>query len=267
MNLLLAAMTGWGKSYTAQAWIEENLDDYDRVIVLDYKQEYGGLLEAFDPLKRVIVGPNEVGKSVKWWYGVLKANRGLVLPRYQLKPADWRDVVGTIVSAARAFDGSVLVAIDEAQVVAPQQGGYPEPVKLLATTGRGELTSSMWITQRLAELDETIVTQCTARLVGGFGVRSDRQKIGRAVGYPPDVHNPDAGQVHDLPESLHAEEGALPVRKFTDGGGDVYGSEWIYSDDQGERRRYDTRNLQMYSEHIGPQGKTISPPSFDSESP
>jgi len=38
------------------------------------------------------------------------------------------------------------------------------------------------------------------------------------------------------------------------------GSEWIYSDDDGDRRRIDSRTLSMGSDHHGPEGLDLSKP-------
>ncbi|MFU1780712.1 hypothetical protein ACM16X_04960 [Haloarcula japonica] len=46
MNLLLAAQSGWGKSFKAQHVMEENIPEYDHVVVLDFKDEYRGLAKA-----------------------------------------------------------------------------------------------------------------------------------------------------------------------------------------------------------------------------
>lgn len=261
MNLLLAAQTGYGKSFTSQGVVETNLSEYERVIILDYKDEYTGLVETYDAVKRFIVGPNEHAKAPGWWLALIEANEALQLPRHQLNADQWREVCGHIVSAARAYSESILVVIDEAHFVAPQDQGYPTSIKGLATTGRGEGASSIFITQRLQELRQTIISQCTAKLLGGFSDDRDLKKIGRAIDYPVDVHRPGGIPVPGLPESLHApDEGAISVRKFTDDQEHVVGSEWIYSDDSGSRDRRDTREMNPTAPHYGAQGKQIKWP-------
>lgn len=263
MNLLLAAQTGWGKSYHTQAYLEANLDEYDHVIILDPKDEYTGLVEAHATVKRKIVGPNEQANPPEWWAALIAGFHALQLPQYDLLPEQWREVCGRIIHAARAVDGSVLVCIDEAHEVAPQDEKYPPPVKLLATKGRGELASSVWVTQRLQELDKTIVSQCTARLLGGFEEENDLKKIRSSASYPVDVHNPQLNRVPNLPEELHhPEDGPVPVRKYVDERGNTTGSEWIFSDDAGARERRDTSNLRMQAKHHGAQGKGLKKPDY-----
>lgn len=263
MNLLLAAQTGYGKSFHSQAYIEVNLDEYDRVIILDPKDEYTGLVEAHEEVKRFIVGPNEQEKSEQWWAAFLEENPKLQLPQHDLLPEQWREVCGRIIHAARSIEGSVFICIDEAHEVAPEDGSYPEPVALLATKGRGELASSLWITQRLQKLDKDIVSQCTSRLLGGFEEENDLKKVRKEVGYPADVHNPQLDRVPGLPEELHhPEEGPVPVKKYVDEDGNTTGSEWIFSDDAGRRERRDTSTLQMTATHHGPQGKGLKSPDY-----
>lgn len=261
MNLLLAAVTGWGKSYHTQAYLEENLSEYERVIIADYKDEYTGLVETHEQVKRFIVGPHETGYPPEWWAALIENNQALQLPKYKLSAEQWREVVAKIVYAARER-GDVLICIDEGHHVAPQGEGYPQPLKGLATTGRGEEVSSMWVTQRLQEIDETIISQCTTRLLGGFTSDRDRNKLSLAVDYPIDVHNPTTTRVPGLPQELHVDGEPLPVRRFENDAGDTVGSEWIFSNDRGELERRDTRNMRMQAPHYGPQGKDIKHPDY-----
>lgn len=188
-------------------------------------------------------------------------NPQLVLARNGLDADRWRAVCAEIVAAIRDLDLSVLVVIDEAHFVAPQDAKLLEPIKGLATTGRGEQVSVIWVTQRLAELDSTVISQCTAWLLGGFTSDADLNKLKEPLEYAVQAHKVGGQHVPGLPEALHApDEGAISVRKFTDDADHVVGSEWIYSDDSGTMERKDTSDLQMRSEHVGAQGKRIRMP-------
>lgn len=258
-NLLIAAESGWGKSWYSQAWIEANVPEYDYALVLDFKDEYRGLVKA-DLASHWIAGPTERdGWDVGTWRSVLEDNPGLVVARYDgLDPGGWREVCATAIAAARSADGSALVAVDEAHFVAPQREGYPDPIKGLATTGRGEGVASLWITQRLTELDETIVSQCQGRVLGGFGSNRDLDKVRPVCEYPVEVHDPRRDDVAGVPEDLGGPT-APPVRKWADGDG-IEGSEWVYSDTSGERRRIDTREIDMESTHYGNPGNPLRMP-------
>jgi hypothetical protein len=254
MNVLLAARTNYGKSYTAQRFIELNADHYDRVVVLDYKDEYKGLVEA-GLLKRYPTGPKELeGAGVVWWQQLIQSHDGLQLPRKEVDDEEWREIASTIAKAVREMDESVFLAIDEAHFVAPQSQ-LRSPLRGLATTGDGEGVSTVWITQRLAELDETVIAQCTAKMLGGFNSDADLRKIQSKIDYPAEVHNVErSGSIPNLPDSLHdPSEGPIPLRRHTDEEGNTTGSEWVWSDDQ-DLERINTRDDDRWtckSNHYG----------------
>jgi len=253
-HALIAAKSGWGKSWMCQWWTEDNAPEYDYLLVLDYKDEYRGLVK-HGLAKWAAAGPGEVGATAANWGDVLKETGALVLSRYRLRTEQWRDVCADTIRAARSLDGSVLVVIDEAHFVAPQSEGYPDVIEGLATTGRGERVSSMWVTQRLARLDETVIAQMMVRMLGGFSSDADLAKVGKVIDYPVDVHNPQVSTVSGLPEDLEADDaGAVPCRLF-----DI-GSEWIYSTDSGDARRVDSSALSMDSTHYGPEREDLSTP-------
>lgn len=264
MNQLFAAQSGWGKGWTCQAYTETNTEEYDHVAVLDYKDEYRGLVKA-GFAKHWIAGPKERGWTADAWRSLLESNPKVVIARHGLTEDHWSEVCAKIAKAARSLAGanSVLVVVDEAHFVAPQGGKLDPALKGLATTGRGENCSSMWVTQRLQELHETVIAQCQSRMLGGFQSDRDLRKID--VEYPREVHRPGASELPYLPDALHAPDaGPVPLRKFEDDHGDTVGSEWIYSDDSGTLERIDTRQVRMESTHYGRQGKPLRrPPTHD----
>ena len=257
---LLAAMSGWGKSWYAQLLFETNLPEFDLVAIFDYKDEYRGLVKA-DLASHYIVGDRETAWSVEDWETFFESNPKVVLARHRLKPEEWREVVAKAVQALRNLAGpdrATLAGVDEAHFVAPQSGKIPDAIEGLATTGRGEGASSIWITQRLAKLDETVGSQCDERIVGGFSGDRDRGKIDPE--YPEDVHNPQARSIARLPEELRVDGENLPLRRFEEGGSTV-GSEWVYSNNKGEMERRDTREMTMQTTHYGPEGHPIHDPA------
>jgi hypothetical protein len=254
---LVAGKSGWGKSWLCQWWTEDNTPNYDRLLVLDYKDEYRGLVKA-GLATWGMAGPKELDVDAHAWRSVLEQNTALVVARHRLQTEQWRDVCSEMIRAARSLDGSCLVVVDEAHFVAPQSKGYPDAIEGLATTGRGERVSSMWVTQRLARLDETALAQMTVRMLGGFSSDADLGKVQRIIDYNVDVHNPQLSTVRGLPEKLNADHSG-PVRKYTENGSTV-GSEWVYSTDDGELRRIDSRELEMQSTHYGPEGEDLSTP-------
>jgi len=248
---LIAGKSGWGKSWLTQAWTEDNLGNYEAVLLLDYKDEYRGLAKA-GLSKWVAVGRQEAALGVDAWRELIQTNGRLVAAR-SVDLAEWREACERMILAARDLPVPVLVVVDEAHFVAPEGGGYPDGIEGLATTGRGEQTSSAWVTQRLQNLDETVISQCDTRLLGGFESDRDLTKLEGVVGYGADVHDitaADPGGRWDDPVTKHPA---------SDGDG-LAGSEWIYSDDSGDVRRVDSRDMSMQSTHYGGSDVSMTPP-------
>lgn len=261
----MGAKSGWGKSRETQVWAEENIkgDTFDGVVILDYKDEFRGLVkEGF--ARYWGAGPKEAEWSATEWRQVIEENPNLTIGKHnQMNAEDWReDICGPVVAACRQL-GDILIIIDEAHFVVPQSGSIPDSVGGLGTTGRGEGCSSILITQRMQMVDEDFVSQLTAWMLGGFGSDNDRDKLGGIVdGYPVEVHNPTATTISNLPEELYVEGEALPLRKFKNDAGQTIGSEWIYSNESGELKRYDTRYSTMESTHYGQSGNAIERPDY-----
>lgn len=262
MNLGVAAKSGWGKSYIAQAIIERNITKYQYALLLDYKDEYRGLCSKRHgpaPAKHWTAGPVELEQFRPEHYAeLLRRNGAVVLARHpRMDVADWREVCADAITGARTLRDA-LVAVDEAHFVAPQRGGYPDPIKGLATTGRGEGVSAAWVSQRLAELDETVIAQWDGRFFGGFGSDADLGKIEKVVEYPSETHKAGGIDVPGMPAALQADDaGAVSVRRWRDGD-TVTGSEWVYSDDDGEQYRLNSAEaFAPECEHVGASGKSI----------
>jgi hypothetical protein len=250
MNVLFAARTNWGKSWASQAFVERNAPEYDRVLIADYKGEYTGLVES-ELAADWPVGTEELDVGPDWWSRMIGLNEGVRLRRDGITDGDWREILADVSRAARDVSESVFLVIDEAHFVAPQRPAYPEEIKGLATTGDGEGVSVVWISQRLTELDETIIAQAGASMIGGFTSDQDLRKIRGVTEYPIEVHNDQLDrEISGLPEELHAEEGPIPVRRFTDDDGATIGSEWIYSEGS-DLSREDTREWDMTATHYG----------------
>ncbi|MBX0322473.1 ATP-binding protein [Halomicroarcula sp. F13] len=242
--------------------MESNADAYESLTVLDYCGEYRGLVKA-GLASHWIVGPAEKDLSADQWRHILVSNPHVVLERHSVLTADeWRVVCARVAAAARTIDRDELIVVDEAHFVAPQKEKTPKPIKEIATTGRGDGTSSMWISQRLAELEKTITTQCQARVLGGFR--------GGDVGavdleYPEDLHNPATDvPASRLPDALLPTDRKTPttLQLHKDDDGNTVGSEWVYSDNSGEVRRINTANVTMHSTHYGSEGNDLQPPEY-----
>ncbi|WP_058365052.1 hypothetical protein [Haloparvum sedimenti] len=266
MNLAFAAGSGYGKSWGAQAVTEKNLHNYGRVLVLDYKGEFRGLVSKDHgpaPCKHWIAGPREQQFGAAEWRQLLEANEKLVLERHQQQTTndEWRQICAKAIAVARQL-GDVLIVIDEAHFVAPQTGKVPDAIKGLATTGRGEGVSSIWVTQRPSELEETVWGNCQARILGGFNSDNDLKKIKGVVEYPEEVHKPGGNPLPALHDDLLADGEPVSLRKRTtvadDGTERVSNSEWVYSDNDGDVERFwSSDRWSPECDHVGSAGKKI----------
>lgn len=273
MHGLFGAKSGWGKSWYLQAWMEKNAPRYDYFVCLDYSDEFRGLVKS-GLAAHYIVGPREANAfGVNEWVQALEQNPRLILARHELNQDTWREqVVAPVIRAARRLSQSSgstssLTVIDEAHWAAPQQGKLPDVIKGMATTGRGEGSSSLWATQRLTEIDETIIGNVMLQILGGYTSTGDLDKVGDAVEYPQEFHNPNALTLPSaVPDSLQVDGESIPLRRFTEGEGEdeqTIGSEWIHSDDKGNIERIDTRYVKMDATHYGDEGMKLVPPDME----
>jgi len=268
VNGALLAKSGWGKSWMTQALLERNIPEYQATVVMDMKDEYRGLVKA-GLLNHLIVGPHEAQWSVQEWVDVLERNPKVVLAKLDTMGLDtWLEVCNRVAGAVRTLQRTQFVVIEEAHFVAPQTGAIPPEIEHLATTGRGEGTSTVVVSQRPAKVDETVLAQCMFRLIGGFESDRDLKKVEGITEYPVDLHNPQAGEVSGVPEELQPDDagagGLAPsLRKFENDQGNTIGSEWVYSDDSGNRKRVDSRYRRMESTHHGQDGKDVLLPDKD----
>jgi hypothetical protein len=269
VNLSLLAASGWGKSWLTQTITERNFERYDYTVVLDYKDEYRGLCSKQHgpaPAKHYLAGNAERNVGPGTWAGGIEDAGNLVVGRHSkhLDNEAWREVCASIIEGARHHvDGTTLVVVDEGHFVAPQAGNYPDSIEGLATTGRGEGNSAMWVTQRPASIDKQVLGNATARFIGGFENHNDLSAAEDTLNYPAEAHNSGGQEVRGLPEQLHAPDaGPISVRKWSeeqpDGSLLVTGSEWIYSDESGAMKRL--RSDEAYSpacDHVGASGMRI----------
>ncbi|MEA5406382.1 ATP-binding protein [Haloarculaceae archaeon H-GB2-1] len=211
------------------------------------------------------MGHREADLSVADWVTILDENPRVVLEKHNhVGTEEWRAICATICEAVRRLQRDQLVVVDEAHFVAPQAEKLPDPVKHIATTGRGAGTSSMWVTQRLSECDNTVLTQCQARMLGGFE-GGDLGRVSEGIEYPEALHNPAADlSPSGIPEQLlpAGRERPVTLQKHKDEQDRTIGSEWIYSDDDGEKYRVNTQTVSMDSTHYGSRGNKLAMPEY-----
>lgn len=274
MHLAVASATGTGKSYTGQAVIEFNIkesgefvdaeQDLDGLVVLDYCDEFRGLVKA-GMAKHWLVGEKELQWSAEQWAAFIESNPYIVLGRRDLSDEQWRDVCDTIVAGLRQLSLDVLVAVDEAHTVAPQDQKLKPNIRWLAQTGRKDGKSAIWITQKLSEIDKVILSQATAWLIGGFREENDLKKLSGVLDYDEKLHKLGGVSVPSVQgrDELLAPGGeARSVRVHEDDQGNTIGMEFVYSDRSGTLARLNTQDWNPTAPHYAAQGNKISIPGL-----
>lgn len=262
MNLVFDDQTNWGKSYELESFTDRNALEYDRTVLVDYKDEYTGLVES-GLLQRLPIRPGTENLSRAQWQQILEDNGSLQLGRDGMTDDAWRETIATVIAALAQLKERTFLGLDEAHRLARQKGGYPEAFDTLATTWHGDGMGVAWVTQRFAKLDEDIASQCQASMLGGFGSGNDLDQVGGIVEYPVGVHKADAERCsRTLPGELLVDGEPLTLRRFSDEAGNTIGSEWIYSDDT-TLRRIDSRDWTLNSTHYGSDRVRIKHPFDD----
>lgn len=256
MNEAVGAKTNWGKSYAAQNLCEQNLPEFDGLVLLDYKDEYSGLVDEFDSVKRLQVPSGAENIAPSTWLQKLRETPRIQFARTSATTEQWREVCANIAIALSQWEQTAFVVVDEAHKVAPQSQA-PDPLVTLATTWHGDGYGVLWITQRWAEIETTIVAECEASMLGGFRDTNDLGRID-AVEYPAEIHKSVATRTDRMvPDALLVDGEALTLRRFEDEEGHTIGSEWIYSDDS-SLRRVDSREWDLQSTHYGSDRQRIT---------
>ncbi|QSG06462.1 ATP-binding protein [Halapricum desulfuricans] len=261
MNEAVGAKTNWGKSYAAQYLAEQNIDEFEGLVILDYKDEFTGLVEEYDDVRRLTIPSGAQNISPEKWAEKVDENPKVQLARTTATTEEFREVAGNVAEALSLWEKTAFVVIDEAHKVAPQSQA-PDPLVTLATTWHGDGYGVLWITQRWAEIETTIVAECEASMLGGFRDPNDLGRI-EAVEYPPEVHQSISTRVdRAVPEELLVDGEPLTLRRFEDDEGHTIGSEWVYADDT-TLRRVDSREWELQSTHYGSDRKRINQPFDD----
>jgi len=175
-----------------------------------------------------------------------------------LKDEQQEDLLVNPILALEAMDVSVLLVLDEAHRLAPSAGTFSDPISTLTTTYHGDGFGVVWMFQRFAKIDKDVLKCCTASMLGGFGTTNDIGQLD-TIEYNADVHLKDKTRVSHLNDGLCVDGDPLALRRFTDDAGNTVGSEWIYSEG-GKRRRLDSREFEMESQHYGSDRKRINHP-------
>ncbi|MEA5388344.1 hypothetical protein VB779_15730 [Haloarculaceae archaeon H-GB11] len=93
----------------------------------------------------------------------------------------------------------------------------------------------------------------------------DLGRVSEGIEYPEALHNPAADlSPSGIPDQLlpAGREQPVTLQKHKDEQDRTIGSEWIYSDDDGEKYRVNTQTVSMDSTHYGSRGNKLAMPEY-----
>lgn len=157
---LVAGKRGMGKSWTAGVLIEIAHDKGIPFIFIDPQKANLDLasLSGVEIVNTAEADPKRMAVNIA------KDNRSvIIIPSGSLE--EMQEWVATFITRYMIIEQKAirLIAIDEAHLFAPNTGTKPpkslSPIKILATTKRSDGIGFMIITQRLSEMNQTVISQ------------------------------------------------------------------------------------------------------------
>lgn len=192
---LIQANSGNGKSRALRCLFEQTAGKVQQLII-DHEGEYASLREKFD---LVVCAASGADVAVHPRTAALLARRLLetevsaVLDVSELKSHERHSFVRlfleSLVEAPKSLRHSVIVALDEAQIYAPEKGqGESEAsaaVIDVATRGRKRGLCLVAATQRISMLHKAVAGECKNRLIGGTSLDVDVKRAAFDLGMTP----------------------------------------------------------------------------------
>ena len=190
-KLAVQANSGGGKSWLIRT-ILEGTHGHVQHLVLDPEGEYRTLREAFADY--LVIGgrdadlslaPDEAGRVVG---EIVRSRANLIIDLSDFGEAERAELAAGALNALMALPRRewrhVLVIIDEAQTLAPQDGSSVslDAIKDYTMRGRKRGYGLVVATQRISMLNKNVLALCSNRLIGlttlGLDVRTASQELG-----------------------------------------------------------------------------------------
>jgi len=186
----ICASSGYGKSYLAAKIVEELLDRNFLVVIFDTEGEYHTLRQSYNLL---IIGrdvPLDIDSAEVYASLLLEKNVSLVFDFASAELSDFEAQdffakFGDIVfQLENKYKKPLIFVIEEAEIFAPQVG---RPYSLiiankLAKRGRKRGIHSIWITQRPADFNKMVLSQCNVIFCGRVTHERDIKALEPYVG-------------------------------------------------------------------------------------
>lgn len=199
----IAANSGGGKSWLLRSMLEHTHGHVQQLII-DDAGEFRTLREVF--LDYIVAGGEDADlrlapeKSSRVLRELLQSRVNIIVDLSSFDHNERGEIVVGMTSAlftlaSRKFR-SVLIALDEAHLAAPESGqlrGYGkeslEAVTRIATAGRKYQYGLVVATQRLSQLDNTVLGMCNNRAYGLATLGNDRERAGKELGFKASERN------------------------------------------------------------------------------
>jgi len=204
---LIAGVTGSGKSYFAGFICEELRRQRKRFIVLDAKKDnLRGLAEMKD-VHEVKVYPDVAYN----WFKVLPKDYLIVYPSERTTWEDLKDQYVMLLEVIFYHDNNRVIVIEEAHNLARQWQIEPI-VELLVREGRGKNLSLIFITQRIADFNKLVWSQCDRTFVFRYFIPQDIRYLESMIPNFREL-NASLGE-HDVLEFNHKNAQARIIKAF-----------------------------------------------------
>lgn len=191
-RLLIEATSGGGKSMTCRTFLEETFDLVPQII-FDKEGEFASLREKHD---YILIGkggdkPADIRTAQLLARKVLEMNASVIIDLYDLKPEEKhkyvRLFIEALIDAPKEFWGPRIVLIDEAHKFCPENGEGVSEAKPciieLCEAGRKRGLGTVLVTQRIAKLDKSAVSECQNKIIGLTSWDDDRKRAAKELGF------------------------------------------------------------------------------------
>jgi hypothetical protein len=194
-RMLLQANSGNGKSWLLRRLLEVTAGLVQQLII-DVEGEFSTLREKYDLVICAATGGDALAHpktAALLALRLLETRASAVLDISELKASERHSFVriflGGLLEAPKSLRHPVLVAIDEAQIFAPEKGqGESEASDMvidIATRGRKRGLCLVAATQRISMFHKAVAAECKNRLIGGTSLDVDVKRAAFDLGLSP----------------------------------------------------------------------------------
>lgn len=190
MRTVILGIAGTGKSYVAGEVIEDCVPDFEAAIHYDIQDEEIGLSIEDGLFTSLYVDREMYENGIPLLDAVKKYKYIRVVPE-GLDEEEQIEIAGQIADFATHFghqtgpDTGIFISMDEAHEIAPE-GQLDGRISRMVTGGRSLGVEFLFVTQRPALLDTTIITQTDYLMIFKMKDR-DMKKIQNSVSYDASI--------------------------------------------------------------------------------